>query len=86
MFKSVENAKKAFDLGFPMKALQVGGLGNGTNKVMISNELSLSEQEAEMLEAMQNEGVAVTLQVTPKDPPSHPRRFEGSTGSNADMR
>ena len=68
LFKSVENAKKAFDLGFPMKALQVGGLGNGTNKVMISNELSLSEQEAEMLEAMQNEGVAVTLQVTPKDP------------------
>ena len=40
LFKSVENAKKAFDLGFPMKALQ----------------------------AMQNEGVAVTLQVTPKDP------------------
>ena len=68
LFKSVENAKKAFDLGFPMKALQVCGLGNGTNKVMISNELSLSEQEAEMLEAMQNEGVAVTLQVTPKDP------------------
>lgn len=51
-----------------MKALQIGGLGNGTNKVMISNELSLSLQEAEMLEAMQEKGVDITLQVTPKDP------------------
>lgn len=68
LFKSVENAKKAFDLGFPMKHLQIGGLGNGTNKVMISNELSLSAKEADQLEEMQKHGVEVTLQVTPKDP------------------
>lgn len=68
LFKSVENAKKAFDLGFPMKQLQVGGLGNGTNKVMISNELSLSKEEAQALSDMQAQGVEVSLQVTPKDP------------------
>ncbi len=68
LFKSVENAKRAFDLGFPVKALQVGGLGNGTNKVVISNELSLSKEEADMLEAMQSAGVEVTLQAMPKDP------------------
>lgn len=68
LFKSVENAKKAFDLGFPMDKVQVAGLGNGTNKVMISNELSLSESEADNLLEMQEKGVEISLQVTPKDP------------------
>lgn len=67
LFKSVENAKKAFDLGFPLKDLQVGGLGSGTDKAMISNELSLSKIEASMLQEIQSKGVTVTLQVTPKD-------------------
>lgn len=67
LFKSVENAKKAFDLGFPMEKLQVGGLGNGTDKVMISKELSLSTEEADMLLEMQEKGTEVTLQVTPRD-------------------
>lgn len=39
LFKSVANVKKAFDMGFPLEKLQVGGLGNATNKVMISKEL-----------------------------------------------
>lgn len=68
LFKSIANAKNAFDLGFPLEKLQVAGLGNGTNKIMISNELSLSREEADMLLDMQNKGVEVTLQVTPKDP------------------
>lgn len=68
LFKSVENMKKAFDLGFPLKNLQIGGLGSGTNKVMISNELSLSSIEADQLMEMQEKGVNITLQVTPKDP------------------
>lgn len=68
LFKSVANAKKAFDLGFPLEKLQVAGLGSGTNRAMISNELSLSREDADMLLEMQNKGVEVTLQVTPKDP------------------
>ena len=68
LFKSIENAKRAFDLGFPLTDLQIGGLGSGTNKVMISNELSLSREEADMLSEMDSKGVTVNLQVTPKDP------------------
>lgn len=68
LFKSVDNVKIAFDLGFPLTSLQIGGLGNGTNKVMISNELSLSKEEANQLEELQTKGVKITLQVTPKDP------------------
>lgn len=67
LFKSVETVKKAFDLGFPLEKLQVGGLGNGTNKVMISKELSLNEEELNALLEMQGKGVDITLQMTPRD-------------------
>lgn len=67
LFKSVDSMKKAFDLGFPLEKLQVGGLGNGTNKVMISKELSLNEEEVRMLLEMQEKGVEITLQMTPRD-------------------
>ncbi len=68
LFKSIESAKRAYENGFPLESLQVGGLGNGSNKVMISNEIFLSKEEAEMLENMKNKGLKITLQVTPKDP------------------
>lgn len=68
LFRSIENAKKAYDSGFPLNELQIGGLGNGSNKVMISNEIFLSKEEADMLEEMNNEGLKINLQVTPKDP------------------
>ena len=35
---------------------------------MISNEIFLSKEEADMLEEMNNEGLKINLQVTPKDP------------------
>lgn len=68
LFKSIENAKKAYDSGFPLNELQIGGLGNGSNKVMISNEIFLSKEEADVLEEMNNKGLKINLQVTPKDP------------------
>ena len=68
LFRSIENAKKAYDSGFPLNELQIGGLGNGSNKVMISNEIFLSKEEADMLEEMNNKGLKINLQVTPKDP------------------
>lgn len=67
LFKSIESVKRAFDLGFPLEKLQIGGLGNGTNKVMISKELSLDETEVGMLLEMQAKGVEVSLQMTPRD-------------------
>ena len=67
LFKSIETVKKAFDLGFPLEKLQVGGLGNGTNKIMISKELSLNDEELNALLEMQDKGVDITLQMTPRD-------------------
>lgn len=68
LFKSVSDAYKAVSLGFPAKSLQIGGLGNGTNKTMISNELSLDAEDVSALSELEAKGIKVTLQVTPKDP------------------
>ena len=68
LFKSVENAHKAVMLGFPITSLQIGGLGSGTDKKMISNELSINEKEAKMLLEIAEKGIDVNFQVTPKDP------------------
>lgn len=68
LFKSIENAQKAIEAGFPIQSLQIGGLGSGTDKVMISNEISLSQKEADILEDLSKKGIKITLQVTPKDP------------------
>ena len=68
LFKSVENAKRAYDLGFPMESLQIGGLGNGEGRIMISLEIGMTREEVSMLQEMESKGVKVSLQVTPKDP------------------
>lgn len=67
LFKSVGKAKEVFDLGFPLESLQVGGLGSGTGRVMISNQLSLDKKDAGDLLEMQNKGVKVYLQSVPKE-------------------
>lgn len=67
LFKSVECAKRAYDAGFKYDALQIGGLGNGKDKVVISKDISLNKEEAGMLQELTDKGVDVTLQILPKD-------------------
>lgn len=68
LFKSIENANIAVDLGLPIDSIQIGGLGSGTNKKMISNELSIDSKEAEQLKNIRSKGIDISFQVTPKDP------------------
>ncbi len=67
LFKSVESAHRAIMLGLPIDKLQIGGLGSGTDKKMISNELSIDEKEAKLLLEIADKKISVTFQVTPKD-------------------
>lgn len=68
LFKSVDSVHKAVMAGFPIETLQIGGLGSGTNKVMISNELSIDAEEAQKLKEIASKNIEVNFQVTPKDP------------------
>ncbi|TDW09368.1 D-glucosaminate-specific PTS system IIB component [Breznakia blatticola] len=68
LFKSVESVKETFDRGLQLCELQIGGLGSGTGRVMISNQLSLDEKEAGLLKEMADKGVEIYFQAVPKEP------------------
>jgi len=67
LFKSVSDAKKAFDKGFPMKELQIGGLGSGNDRVQISNQIYLNKSDTDKLMELDGKGVKVYLQAVPKE-------------------
>lgn len=67
LFKSVEDAGKAKQAGFPMEELQIGGLGSGSNKIQITNQIYLDKQEMQTLIDLEKEGVSVFLQTVPKE-------------------
>ena len=66
LFKSVTDAKIAFDKGFPMKELQVGGLGSGNGRVQITNQIWLNKDDTEKLMEINNKGTKVHLRAVPK--------------------
>ncbi|MGX8833114.1 PTS system mannose/fructose/N-acetylgalactosamine-transporter subunit IIB [Amedibacillus sp. YH-ame6] len=67
LFKSVKDAKEAFERGFPMKELQIGGLGSGENRVQITNQIYLNRADTDMLLDISGKGVKVYLQAVPKE-------------------
>lgn len=69
LFKSVAKAKNAFDMGFPIPELQVGGLGSGTGKKAVVNQIFLDKKEAQDLVDIQAKGTKVYFQTVPKDEP-----------------
>lgn len=69
LFKSIPDLKEAFDRGFPIDEVQIGGNGSGTNKIQITNQIFINQEEYEMLKEINQKGVPVNFQVLPKDSP-----------------
>ena len=67
LFKSVTDAKEAYEKGFPISELQVGGLGSGPDRVQITNQIYLNKEDTDKLLDMNGKGVKVYLQAVPKE-------------------
>ena len=67
LFKTISGAKMAFEKGFPMKELQVGGLGSGKDRVQITNQIYLNRSDTDKLLELNGKGVKVYLQTVPKE-------------------
>lgn len=65
LFKSVADCRKLQDLGFPMEAVQIGGLGGGAGRVNTSTGITFDAQDASQLKDMCNEGKNVYIHVIP---------------------
>lgn len=68
LFKSVEDARAMQKKGFPMKALQIGGLGGGNGRVNTSCGISFDALDISLLKEIQQEGCEVYIHVVPSQP------------------
>ena len=65
IFKNLAYAKKAIDGGVPIKELNVGGIPITPQNTKIIESVGLSKEDAEIAEAIGNEGVEVYFQKIP---------------------
>jgi D-glucosaminate-specific PTS system IIB component len=70
IMRNVEAARAAFENGFPMENLQVGGLGGGAGRTTVYMNITLDKKDVEDLEVIQEGGVKITFQTIPEDTPA----------------
>ena len=68
LFKSVEEVKLAHQKGFPVKDLQIGGLGGSGGRKVIMTGVSLDANDAKDLETLAKEGIHVYMHILPNEP------------------
>lgn len=67
LFKNVEQAHKASLLGFPLKDLQIGGLGSAPGRKVVFGPITMDDADAKLLNEMQKAGVHVYLHQVPEE-------------------
>lgn len=71
IFKSVDDAAAAYDGGFTCDDIQIGGLGGGEGRAMVScgsSGVSFDEKDIETLRRLSASGVNVHVHVVPSAP------------------
>jgi len=68
LVKDVPTAYRLFKGDFPIKELQIGGLGAGPGRKVVYGPITLDEEDARKLKEMQDAGVHVYLHQVPDDP------------------
>lgn len=67
LFKNVQQAYKAYQLGFPFKELQIGGLGSAPGRKVVFGPITMDDADAKMLKEMNESGVFVYLHQVPEE-------------------
>lgn len=70
LFKTVKTALHAVEKGFPLKKLQVGGLGAGPGRKVVHNQITLDQKDADALAAIEEQGIEVIFQTVPEETPA----------------
>lgn len=68
LFKDVDTAYSTFQGAFPLKQLQIGGLGSGPGKKKVYGPIYFNDNDVALLKEMNNSGIEVTLQQVPEEP------------------
>ncbi len=67
LFKNVETAINAYNDGFEIDALQVGGIGGAPGRKVVYKNITLSNEDFDQLEGISKNGVNITFQTVPDD-------------------
>lgn len=70
LFQNVSSAFSAWEKGFPIFKLQVGGLGSAPGRKVVYNQITLNNEDAATLTEMEKGGVKVFFQTVPEDKPA----------------
>lgn len=67
LFRGIKDAKSVVERGIKFKQVQIGGLGSGDGRTSVVKGISIDEEDAEDLLAIEASGAEVTFQVTPEE-------------------
>ncbi len=67
LFKDVNTAYRTFKNEFPLKEIQIGGLGAGPNKKKVYGPIYFDEDDVKMLSELTENNVEVYLQQVPEE-------------------
>jgi len=65
LMKSPKTARQLFDGGIRFSHLNVGGIGAGPGRKSLFKNISMSEEEKNILKSLVKDGVTITLQTVP---------------------
>lgn len=71
LFKDVPTVVTTCRKGFPVKELQVGGLGAAPGRKVVYNQITLDQEDANRLKELEEGGVEVYFQTVPEDRPAN---------------
>ena len=68
LFKNIKSVYKAFKAGFPIKEVQIGGLGAGPDTKLVYGPIAMNEEDVKMLKEIHDLGIHIYLHQVPDDP------------------
>lgn len=67
LFKNVEQTYQAWKKGFPLKEVQIGGLGSAPGRKNVFGPITLDDADAKQLKEMSDAGIYVYLHQVPEE-------------------
>lgn len=68
LFRDVDTIYRAWQKGFPIEELQIGGLGAGPDRKKVYGPITLNKKDVDMLNEMCADGTHVYLHQVPTEP------------------
>ena len=68
LFRDVDTIYRVWKKGFPVKELQIGGLGTDDGRIKVYGPIAMNKKDVELLNEMVAEGTHVYLHQVPTEP------------------